>query len=38
MQLGLNNPEQLKRVLSVLEAVQQRFNQQHQGGDASVAR
>ena len=27
----LNNP-QLKRVLSVLEAVQQRFNQQHQGG------
>ena len=28
----LNNPEQLKRVLSVLEAVQMRFNQQHQGG------
>ena len=28
----LNNPGQLKRVLSVLEAVQQRFNQQHQGG------
>ena len=28
----LNNPGQLKRVLNVLEAVKQRFNQQHQGG------
>ena len=28
----LNNPEQLKRVLSVLESVQQRFNAQHVGG------